>query len=119
MKPIFKSVEAARRLPLLLWFLLLSAAPACLLTSCSSGEKPLRYELLGGDPEIDYILFYGEDSCQFVAPGPFLIHQSYTLDSEGHYTIHVIDNVYGSMQRVSPDTLVGLPPFFEGVWVKR
>lgn len=89
------------------------------MTGCSSGKGHVRYELLDGDPEIDYILFYGEDSCQFVAPGPFVIRQSYSLDSAGNYTIHVIDNVYGSMQRVSSDTLVGLPPFFEGVWVKR
>jgi len=117
MKHLKKQIVAAHRLPL---FTLLLFVSCCLFSSChrSSGDSS-RYELIGGNPKIDFIEFIGDDSCVFVAPGPLLMRQHYSVDTAGCYTVHVIDNLVGRLYRTAPDTLEGLPPFFEGTWVRK
>lgn len=88
------------------------------LASCTSKKLEGYYELIGGDPEIDYIYFKTPDTCLFVAPGPLKLKQSYTREGDT-YTIRIIDEIYSEMKAISPDTLVGQPPFFEGVWIRR
>lgn len=89
------------------------------LSSCRFGSDRERYELVGGDGKLDVIEFYAQDSCRFVAPGPVLLHRTYTQDSTGRIAVSIYDGLYGYLIRVSPDTLVGVEPFFDGVWVKK
>lgn len=117
MKHLKINIGAAIKLPLftLLLLFITGSFSAC---HKSSGNT-CRYELVGGDPKIDFIEFIGNDSCVFVAPGPLLMRQHYSVDSVGCYTVHVIDNLVGHLYRKGPDTLVGDPPFFEGTWVLK
>lgn len=88
-------------------------------SSCRVGSDRERYELVGGDGKLDVIEFYAQDSCRFVAPGPVLLHRTYSQDSLGRIAINIYDGLYGYMIRISPDTLVGVEPFFDGIWVKQ
>jgi len=117
MKHFGPRMGAVCKLPL---FTLVLFIIGCTLCSChrSSGNTS-RYELVGGDPQIDFIEFIGNDSCVFVAPGPLLMRQHYSVDSTGCYTVHVIDNLVGHLYRKSANTLEGDPPFFEGTWVLK
>lgn len=117
MKHNQNTMEAACKLPLL--FLLLVSGISFLSSCQNKASQSNRFELIGGDPKIDFIEFYTEDSCMFVTPGPMLMRQNFSVDSAGYYTIHIIDNVYCHMFQVSQDTLVGEPPFFEGTWVRK
>lgn len=120
---ISKNVGAAVKLPRRLCFLgilIVGLTCSCFLSSCSKSASTSQVYLLeGGDPKIDFIEFYGTDSCQFVAPGPMLIKQTYETDSAGVITIRVIDSIKGHLLKVSSDTLIGQPPFFEGIWIRK
>lgn len=117
MKHLKNKIGAAYRLPLYTLLLLLIAGT---FSACrKSSNNTIRYELVGGDPKIDFIEFIGNDSCVFVAPGPLLMRQHYSVDSAGCYTVHVIENLVGHLYRKDATTLLGDPPFFEGTWVKK
>ena len=89
------------------------------LASCRKASLGEYYELVDGDPTIDFVYFFSDDSVQFVAPGPFNMLQDYSREGDSIVRIHIIDNIYASLYRLAPDTLVGQAPFFEGVWVRR
>jgi len=89
----------------------------CLATACHKESERSIYVLQGGDPKIDFINFFSEDSCQFIAPGPFNILETYTK-TDSTITIHVIDGISSTLKRQGKDTLIGQPPFFDGVWIR-
>ncbi len=99
--------------------LILSLFAALLLcmTGCNR-NKIVRYELVGGDPEIDYIEFLNDSLCRFVAPGQLTLHSPYTRQGET-YTVIIHGMIEARLHDYEPDKLIGEPPFFEGVWEKK
>lgn len=89
----------------------------CIVAACHKEQGRTIYVLEGGDPSIDFINFFSEDSCQFIAPGPFNILDTYT-QTDSTVTIHVIEGISSTLVRRGPDTLIGRPPFFDGVWIR-
>lgn len=89
----------------------------CLATACHQSDYPKVYVLEGGNPKIDFINFFSADSCQFIAPGPFNILETYTT-TDSSITIHVIEGISSTLTKQGPDTLIGCPPFFDGVWIR-
>ena len=81
-------------------------------------NKIVRYELIGGDPEIDYIEFLNDSLCRFVAPGPLTLVTPYVRQGET-YTVIIHGMIEARLHDYEPDKLIGEPPFFEGVWEKK
>ena len=48
-----------------------------LIAGCKQ-QKTIRYELVDGNPQIDYIDFLNDTLCRFVAPGPLVLTSHYT-----------------------------------------
>lgn len=88
-----------------------------LLIACHEERHRQVFYLQGGDPSIDFIDFFNEDSCMFIAPGPFKIRDVYTK-TDSTITIHIIDGISSTLQRKGTDTLIGRPPFFDGIWIR-
>lgn len=97
---------------------LLSTLLLCLCVACSSPSKSKHYELLGGNPQVDYIDFLNDSVCRFVAPGPIELTCPYS-QSEGEYIIQINDMVSASLRIIDRRTLQGSAPFFDGLWVLR
>lgn len=93
----------------------LAAVSLLALVSCAHDRE--YYELVGGDPDIDYLEFLTDSTCLFVAPGPVEMVCPYT-ENEGVITIQVVGFVKGKLTRLDRKTLKGEAPFFEGTWKK-
>jgi hypothetical protein len=85
------------------------------LLSCSNGRE--YYELVGGDPDMDYLEFLTDGTCLFVAPGPVEMVCPYT-ETDGVITIDVVGIAKGKLIRQNRNILKGESPFFEGTWKK-
>ena len=49
-----------------------------LVNSGMQTTKTIRYELVDGNPQIDYIDFLNDTLCRFIAPGPLVLTSHYT-----------------------------------------
>ena len=94
---------------------LLFVASVLSMVSCTDDVK--RYELVDGEPDVDYIEFVDDSTCVVAAAGPVELLCLYT-EKDGQVTIHVMDGVCGTLIRQNRRTLVGESAFFEGTWVK-
>lgn len=97
--------------------LMLVVAVVLLLTGCNRSGV-VRYELIGGDPEIDYLEFLNDSMCRFVAPGPLTLVSPYTKHDDT-YTILIHGTVEARLHTYERGKLIGEPPFFDGVWEKQ
>lgn len=99
--------------------LILSLFAALLLcmTGCNR-NKIVRYELVGGDPEVDYIEFLNDSLCRFVAPGPLTLVSPYTRQGET-YTVIIHGFIEAKLYKYERGKLMGEAPFFDGVWEKQ
>ncbi|MBO4590747.1 MAG: hypothetical protein J5698_07235 [Bacteroidaceae bacterium] len=97
--------------------LCLLGALALALLSCLNGSDKEYYELVGGNPDIDFLEFLGDSTCLFVAPGPVEMTCPY-VEKDGVITVSVIGFVKGKLYREDKNTLRGEAPFFEGTWKK-
>lgn len=52
-----------------------------LIAGCKQ-QKTIRYELVDGNPQIDYIDFLNDTLCRFVAPGPLILTSHYTKEGD-------------------------------------
>ena len=52
-----------------------------LIAGCKQ-QKSIRYELVDGNPQIDYIDFLNDTLCRFVAPGPLVLTKATTQKKE-------------------------------------
>ena len=93
----------------------LAAAMMFVFVSCVHDKE--YYELVGGDPDIDYLEFLSDSTCLFIAPGPVEMVCPYT-EKDGVITINVVGFVKGKLTRLDRKTLKGEAPFFEGTWKK-
>lgn len=85
---------------------------------CGRSEECRHYELVGGNPEIDYIDFLNDTLCRFVAPGPLPMTCRYTKQDQ-MYLIQINDLVTARLYSLSDDKLQGEVPFFDGIWVRK
>lgn len=96
--------------PILLLLLLFFA-------SCTS-RKAEYYELVGGDPTVDYLELVNDSVIRFVSPSLMEIDCPYTC-VDGEYVVQVLGLSRGYLHRVDQDHLQGEAPFFEGLWERR
>ena len=94
-----------------------------LIAGCKQ-QKTIRYELVDGNPQIDYIDFLNDTLCRFVAPGPLVLTSHYRLFQKSHYTkegdiyiIQINDIVSARLYKTKEGKLRGEAPFFEGIWI--
>lgn len=87
------------------------------LSSCANSRGKEYYELVGGNPDIDYLEFLDDSTCLFIAPGPVEMTCPY-VEKDGVITVNVIGFVKGRLVRKDKNTLQGEAPFFEGTWKK-
>lgn len=92
---------------------MLSAIGLVSLSSC--GKQTEYYQLVGGDPKIDYLEFVNDSVARFVSPSLIEVYCPYT-ETDGHYTIAVMGLSRGRLHRIDANTLQGEPPFFDGTW---
>lgn len=101
----------------------LSVLAAGALLFCLGCSHPCRssyYELMGGDPEVDYLELFGDSLCRYQVPGGIEVITPCQVNPEdGSIVVEISGFVKGYLWRISPDTLVGRAPFFEGVWIRR
>lgn len=95
----------------------LLAATLLLLVGCNRSGV-VRYELIDGNPEIDYIEFLNDSLCRFVTPGPLTMVSPYTVSGDT-YTVHIHGMIEAKLYKYERGKLVGEAPFFEGVWEKQ
>lgn len=90
-----------------------------MLLFASCGKKDSQYyELVGGDPNIDYLEFVGDSAVRFVSPSLLPIECPYTQQGDD-YDVRILGLSHGYLHRLDADHLQGQPPFFEGVWERR
>lgn len=87
-----------------------------LASGCKQHPKITHYELVGGNPEIDYLDFLNDTMCRFVAPGSLTMTSRYSKLGDT-YVIQISPLVNARLYKVDDKTLQGEPPFFDGVWV--
>lgn len=99
--------------------LILAAGALLLCTSCR--QHPSSYYLLeGGNPEVDYLELLGDTACRYMVPGGIEVVTPCHVDAQkGTIGVDVAGFVKGYLWYVSPDTLQGSAPFFEGIWVRK
>ncbi len=97
---------------------LICLAALSLSTAGCKQQKAIRYELAGGNPQIDYIDFLNDTLCRYVAPGPLVLTSRYTQEGDA-YIIHITDMVSARLQKTEDGKLRGEPPFFDGTWIVR
>jgi len=68
-----------------------------LIAGCKQ-QKSIRYELVDGNPQIDYIDFLNDTLCRFVAPGPLVLTKK-PLHKRRRY-------LYNTNQRYSERTAI-------------
>lgn len=85
-----------------------------LIAGCKQ-QKSIRYELVDGNPQIDYIDFLNDTLCRFVAPGPLVLTSHYT--KEGDIYIIQINDIVSARLYKEEGKLRGEAPFFEGIWI--
>ena len=90
---------------------------ALLLTACR-GKKAEYYELVGGDPKVDYLELVNDSVIRFVSPSLMEVDCPYTYH-EGLYDVRIMGISHGRLHRIDADHLQGEPPFFEGEWERR
>lgn len=88
-----------------------------LATGCKQ-QKIIHYELVDGNPEIDYIDFLNDTLCRFVAPGPITMTSHYTKQGNT-YIIQINSIVNARLHQTEAGKLRGEPPFFEGTWIVK
>lgn len=88
-----------------------------LITGCKQ-QKIIRYELINGNSQIDYIDFLNDTLCRFVAPGPVVLTTRYTKQ-KNTYIIHINSIVNTRLYKKEEGKLQGEPPFFEGIWIVK
>lgn len=88
------------------------------IAGCSGSSNVRHYELMGGDPKIDYIDFLNDSLCEYIVPGPLTLTSKYRKDGD-YYTIYINDYIKAQLKVVDETTLKGEPPFFDGLWVKK
>lgn len=92
---------------------------ATLLTAVGCNRSNVvRYELVDGDPTVDYIEFLNDSVCRYVAPGPITLVSPYTVEGEV-LTVHINGVIKANLYQFEKNQLVGEAPFFEGVWKKK
>ena len=72
-----------------------------LIAGCKQ-QKTIRYELVDGNPQIDYI--------------DFLLTSHYTKEGD-IYIIQINDIVSARLYKTEEGKLRGEAPFFEGIWI--
>ena len=82
----------------------------------ANNKKTIRYELVDGNPQIDYIDFLNDTLCRFVAPGPLVLTSHYTKEGD-IYIIQINDIVSARLYKTEEGKLRGEAPFFEGIWI--
>lgn len=82
----------------------------------ANNKKTIRYELVDGNPQIDYIDFLNDTLCRFVAPGPLVLTSHYTKKGD-IYIIQINDIVSARLYKTEEGKLRGEAPFFEGIWI--
>lgn len=87
-----------------------------LMVGCKQHPKITHYELVGGNPQIDYLDFLNDTMCKFVAPGLLTITSHYSKQKDT-YVIQVSPLIKARLYKVDNKTLQGEPPFFDGIWV--
>lgn len=87
-----------------------------LVNSGMQTTKTIRYELVDGNPQIDYIDFLNDTLCRFVAPGPLVLTSHYTKEGD-IYIIQINDIVSARLYKTEEGKLRGEAPFFEGIWI--
>ena len=70
-----------------------------LIAGCKQ-QKTIRYELVDGNPQIDYIDFLNDTLCRFVAPGPLVLTSHYTKEGD-IYIIQINDIVSARLYKKS------------------
>lgn len=88
-----------------------------LVAGCKQ-QKAIRYELVDGNPEIDYIDFLNDTLCRFVAPGPLILTCHYAKQGNT-YIIQINNIVSARLCKIEEGKLQGEPPFFEGIWTVK
>lgn len=86
-----------------------------LIAGCKQ-QKSIRYELVDGNPQIDYIDFLNDTLCRFIAPGPLVLTSHYTKKGD-IYIIQINDIVSARLYKTEEGKLRGEAPFFEGIWI--
>lgn len=89
-----------------------------LMAGCKHGSEIIRYELVGGNPEVDYIDFLNDSLCRFVAPGSLTITRPYSKERDT-YVIQIAPLVKAYLYKVDDNTLRGNLPFFDGIWIEK
>lgn len=89
-----------------------------LLTSCQKNGI-VRYQMEGGDPEIDFLEVQGDTLCRFYGPGNILIECPCRMELQNILTIEVAPLIEARLVFKDPQTLQGEPPFFEGTWLRQ
>ena len=80
-----------------------------LIAGCKQ-QKTIRYELVDGNPQIDYIDFLNDTLCRFVAPGPLVLTSHYTKEGD-IYIIQINDIVSARLYKTEEGKLRGEAPF--------
>lgn len=108
----YNSVLTMKRYIFFIYFIGLLSLTA----GCKQHPKITHYELVGGNPQIDYLDFLNDTMCRFVAPGSLTMTSRYSKQGDT-YVIQVNPLVNARLYKVDDKTLQGEPPFFDGVWV--
>lgn len=82
-----------------------------LIAGCKQ-QKTIRYELVDGNPQIDYIDFLNDTLCRFVAPGPLVLTSHYTKKGD-IYIIQINDIVSARLYKTEEGKLRGEAPFLK------
>lgn len=99
---------------------LLAAGALLFCLGCSPHRANAFYELVGGDPTVDYLELMGDTACRYCVPGSLeVVTPCHVDEATGVITVDVAGFVKGYLLRVNADTLIGRAPFFEGVWVAK
>ena len=73
-----------------------------LIAGCKQ-QKSIRYELVDGNPQIDYIDFLNDTLCHYTKEGDIYIIQ--------------INDIVSARLYKEEGKLRGEAPFFEGIWI--
>lgn len=97
--------------------LMLVAAVVLLLTGCNR-DGVVRYELVDGNPEVDFLEILNDSLCRYTVPGPLTVVGPYTKLGDT-YTLIINGVVEARLHKFERGKLIGEPPFFDGVWEKK
>ncbi len=89
-----------------------------LLAGCQK-QGVVRYQMDGGNPEIDFLEVQGDTLCRFYGPGNIVLECPCRREQQGVLSIQVTPLITARLRIIDDRTLEGEAPFFEGVWVRQ